>query len=124
MAFNLINDRLLIVSEIESGLHYSVYEDLWIHLFESANFLDARVIATTHSLEIIEAFAKKAEEFAVATEQYKQNGDYSSHYLEIAKKAKTGEIIAIKEDADVVLYAIAHKDDIRGVQRCSNKAVK
>lgn len=105
--FSLVNERVLLVEQIENGLHYSAYEDLWINLLESATFLEAQVIATTHSLEMIKVFAKNAEEF-------NQDGDHRAYYLEIATKFKTGEPIPIKRDPDVLLYALEHDKKVRG----------
>ncbi len=51
---------LLLVDEIESGLHYSVHEDLWTLVFKWARDLNVQVFATTHSWDCIEAFQRAA----------------------------------------------------------------
>ena len=51
---------LLLVDEIESGLHYSVHEDLWTLVFKWAKDLNVQVFATTHSWDCIEAFQRAA----------------------------------------------------------------
>ncbi len=56
------NGGLLMVDEIESGLHYSVQPDMWRLVFETAERLNVQVFATTHSLDCIRAFQTVAEE--------------------------------------------------------------
>ena len=51
---------MLIVDEIESGLHYSVLPDVWKLIFKTAKDLNVQVFATTHSKDCIEAFAQAA----------------------------------------------------------------
>ena len=55
-------DGVLLVDEIENGLHYSVQPDLWrliLHVAERAN---VQVFATTHSWDCIEAFQEAVTE--------------------------------------------------------------
>ena len=62
IASTLINCRngILIIDEIESGLHYSVLPDVWKLIFKTAKDLNVQVFATTHSKDCIEAFAQAA----------------------------------------------------------------
>jgi predicted ATPase len=53
---------LLLVDEIEDGIHYSVQADLWRLIFESAARLNVQVFATTHSYDCIKAFEEAARE--------------------------------------------------------------
>ncbi len=66
LAIALVNakDGILLVDEIDNGLHYSVLTDVWKLIFETAHRLNVQVFATTHSWECIEAFQKAAEENA------------------------------------------------------------
>jgi predicted ATPase len=50
----------LLIDEIENGLHHSVHEKLWRHIFEVAGKLDVQVFATTHSWGCIDAFQAAA----------------------------------------------------------------
>jgi ABC-type cobalamin/Fe3+-siderophores transport system ATPase subunit len=63
IALALINAKngLLLVDEIENGLHYSVQLDLWQLIFELAQRLNVQVFATSHSWDCIEAFQKIAK---------------------------------------------------------------
>ncbi len=51
---------VLMIDEIESGLHYSVLPDVWKLIFKTAKDLNVQVFATTHSKDCIEAFAQAA----------------------------------------------------------------
>lgn len=56
-------DGILLIDEIENGLHYSVQPDLWRMIFEIAQKLDVQVFATTHSYDCIQAFQQVSEEY-------------------------------------------------------------
>jgi AAA15 family ATPase/GTPase len=53
-------DGILLIDEIESGLHYSVLPDVWKLIFKTAKDLNVQVFATTHSKDCIEAFTQAA----------------------------------------------------------------
>jgi hypothetical protein len=53
---------LLLVDEIENGIHYSVQADLWRLIFETAARRNVQVFATTHSYDCIKAFEEAARE--------------------------------------------------------------
>lgn len=55
---------VLLVDEIETGLHYSVLHDVWRRIFRFAHASNVQVFATTHSWDCIEAFQKASEEDA------------------------------------------------------------
>jgi len=55
-------NRMLLLDEVESGLHYSVQPDVWRLIFKTAHRLNVQVFATTHSMDCIEAFQHAAEE--------------------------------------------------------------
>jgi predicted ATPase len=62
LALALANARggILLVDEIENGVHYSVQPELWTFLFQAAATLDVQVFATTHSWDCVEAFQRAA----------------------------------------------------------------
>jgi ABC-type cobalamin/Fe3+-siderophores transport system ATPase subunit len=64
IALALVNakDGILLVDEIESGLHYSAQLDVWRLIFETAHRLNVQVFATTHSSDCIKAFQQAADE--------------------------------------------------------------
>jgi AAA15 family ATPase/GTPase len=54
---------ILLIDEIENGLHYSVQPDLWQVIFETAQELDVQVFATTHSYDCVQAFQQVAQDY-------------------------------------------------------------
>ncbi len=55
-------DGVVLIDEIENGLHYSVQEKLWKAIFSWAQELHTQVFATTHSYENIKAFHSASKE--------------------------------------------------------------
>ena len=51
---------VLLIDEIETGLHFGVLPELWKIIFTTAAELDVQVFATTHSWDCIEAFQQAA----------------------------------------------------------------
>ncbi len=62
LALTNAKDGLLLIDEIENGIHYSVQQELWQLIFRLAHCLNIQVFATTHSWDCIEAFQKAAQE--------------------------------------------------------------
>lgn len=63
VALALVQARggVLLVDEIDTGLHYSVLVDMWRLVLETARSLDVQVFATTHSRDCYEALAAVTE---------------------------------------------------------------
>ncbi len=49
---------LLLVDEIDTGLHYSMMTDMWRLVVETAKRLKVQILATTHSLDCVRALAR------------------------------------------------------------------
>src|SRR5258708_14421514 len=64
IALALVNttDGILLIDEIENGIHYSVQPELWQLIFQLARRLNVQVFATTHSWDCIEGFQKPPQE--------------------------------------------------------------
>ncbi len=61
-------DGILLIDEVENGIHYSVQTDLWRMVFRVAEAENVQVIAATHSWDCIASFANAAiESTAVGT---------------------------------------------------------
>lgn len=97
-------DDFLLIDEIENGIHYTNQRDFWKMLFRLAIELDTQIFATTHSWEMIRAFAD------VGVEHYPNMGAY----FELAQKPNSDRIVGIKRDLETLEYAIAHGKNIRG----------
>jgi predicted ATPase len=85
-------DGLLLLDEIENGIHYSAQADLWRLVFETAARLNVQVFATTHSYDCIKAFeeaARESEEDGVLIRLARKGdrtlvGEFDERELEIA----------------------------------------
>jgi len=97
--------KILLIDEIENGIHYTSQREFWRVLFRLAVELDTQIFATTHSLEMLQAFADVGLE---------PNQECSSAYFELAKKPKTDQIIGIRRDLETLNYALEHQKGVRG----------
>lgn len=64
IVLSLVNAKggLLLIDEIENGIHHSVQIDVWRAIFKLARRLDIQVFATSHSWDSITAFQKASAE--------------------------------------------------------------
>lgn len=79
------NDMLLI-DEIDLGLHHSVQHLLWEIVFQKARDLNVQVFATTHSSDCVEAFSDIANK-----PEYSGMGNY----IRLQRSRKDGNIVAV-----------------------------
>ena len=92
LALTNAKDGLLLIDEIENGIHYSVQADLWRLVFETAARLNVQVFATTHSYDCIKAFeeaARESEEEGILVRLARKGdrtlvGEFDERELEIA----------------------------------------
>ncbi len=106
LALALVNakDGLLLIDEIESGLHYSVQPDMWRLIFEVARRLNVQVFATTHSWDCIEAFQQAAQE----------NDQAEGVLISLRRKQKReDEIVAVLLDERQMSIATKEQIEIR-----------
>lgn len=52
---------ILLIDEIDTGLHYSVLDSMWLLIAEAARRSDIQVFATTHSLDCVKGLAQLCE---------------------------------------------------------------
>jgi predicted ATP-dependent endonuclease of OLD family len=66
IALALVNAKggMLLMDEVESGLHYSIQESVWNFIFQTAKRLDIQVFATTHSWDCVTGFTQAANKSA------------------------------------------------------------
>jgi hypothetical protein len=62
MAAVTVENGILLVDEIETGLYYDVQADMWRLLIEIAQELNIQIFATTHSWDCVSAFAAALSE--------------------------------------------------------------
>ncbi len=104
---SIVNDdsNVLIVDEIENGIHYTNQASLWRMLFRLAKELNVQIFATTHSLEMLTAFTEVGLE--------SEFSDLAAHF-EMARSVKTGQINGIKLDINTLNYSLSHNRRVRG----------
>ncbi|WP_438038638.1 AAA family ATPase [Sorangium sp. So ce128] len=72
---------ILLVDEIDTGLHYTVMADMWKLVRDTAARLDVQVFATTHSRDCYESLA------AISRSDVGTNGDVSIQRIERGKSS-------------------------------------
>ena len=86
---------ILLIDEIDTGLHFSVMAKMWRLIYETAKRLNVQVFATTHSRDCYESLA------VICREQVAKGSDITIQRIERGKKVAVGyteqEIIAAAE---------------------------
>jgi AAA15 family ATPase/GTPase len=96
-------DSVLLIDEIENGIHHSNQIAFWDFLYRLAEQLNVQIFATTHSLEMTEAFIKAGLD----------RQDSAAHF-ELVRHEKTNKIVAINRDLETLEYGISHHKEVRG----------
>ena len=98
-------DGLLLVDEIENGLHYSKLHEVWKTIDWLSREFNVQVFATTHSYECVVA-AHAAFKFA------KLDDDFS--LMRLQRNRRTGQIESIAyDDKDALDYAMEYEREVR-----------
>ncbi len=93
---------VLLVDEIDTGLHYKTLTQMWRLVIETAKKLDAQVFATTHSWDCLAAFQQ-------ALTQTEENDLGTVFRLE----RKNGQIDYVAYTGDELAVAIDHDIEVR-----------
>jgi predicted ATPase len=97
LSLNLVAARggYLFVDEIDTGLHFTVMENMWRLVIETANALDVQVFATTHSSDCVNSLASvqktpRISETDIALHRIERDLDHTIRYSvqEIAVAAR------------------------------------
>jgi AAA15 family ATPase/GTPase len=101
----LVNSEtgVLLIDEIENGLHYSVQPEMWQMIFETARELDVQVFATTHSHDCVQAFQQVSSE-------HEEEGMLISLRR---KRSDPEDIVAVPIEEDELEYAVETHTDVR-----------
>ena len=98
------NNSILLIDEIENGIHYTNQSDLWEMLFKLSIEFNIQIFATTHSYEMIKSFSEVAH-------KAKEN---IGTYFEIARDIRTDQIVGIKREIETLKYELSQKMELRG----------
>src|SRR5262249_6882137 len=93
LAISHVPSGMVLIDEIENGLHYSVMKDVWKAIAAAARQMDVQVFATTHSYECIQA----------AHEAITASGTYDLRLFRLDRV--NDEIQVAAYDQDVLGYA-------------------
>jgi AAA15 family ATPase/GTPase len=93
---------VLLVDEIETGLHYEAQLDMWRLVLKTAQDLDVQVFATTHSWDCIAAFKEALQELE----------DQSVAKL-FRLDSKYGKLRAVEYDAEEIRIAVNQGVEVR-----------
>ena len=97
--------RILLIDEIENGIHYTAQAEVWRMLMKLCKHYNIQLFATTHSLEMIKAFQSVCSE-----DEFSGMGGY----FELGRNPKSQQIIGVKHDLETLEYELASGDTIRG----------
>lgn len=99
----LVNARggVVMLDEVENGIHYSVQGDLWRLILRTARRLDVQVFATSHSWDCVKAFQATAAE------------DDEADGVLVRIEAKAGKIRSVPFDEKELTIATRHEIEVR-----------
>ncbi len=102
LAIGNANGGVVLIDEIENGLHYSVLPDVWRAIGKAAREFNVQIFATTHSLECINA----------AKEAFYENNNDDFRYHRLDRK-KSGEIQAVTYDPETLESSLESNLEVR-----------
>lgn len=111
----IINNKnsILLIDEIENGIHYENQEEVWRILFELCETYNVQLFATSHSYEMIEAF----KDCAI---KYDKNNQAS--YFEMLRHPISSQIVIQKIPMDSLEDKLNNQRPIRGEQKNQRKS--
>ena len=103
----IVNNQnsILLIDEIENGIHHSNQEMLWKMLFDLAKEFGVQIFATSHSEEMIKAF-----ENVIKINNLEADG----RYFEMARHTVTNEITIQKIPINVLEERLITQKPVRG----------
>ena len=96
---------ILLLDEVENGIHHTNQPKFWAWLFDLAKEFDVQIFATTHSREMIEAYAQTAIEKDMVKEAV---------YYELYRDASTAQVKNHRITVDTIPFKLKHNEPIRG----------
>ena len=94
LALAIVNakDGVLLVDEIDTGLHFTVMSDMWKMIWETAKRLNVQVFATTHSNDCWQSLAD------IANAENPSEDGITIHRIE---KGKTQSIVFTEDEIEI-----------------------
>lgn len=98
----------LLLDEVENGIHYTNQPKFWAWLFDLATEFDVQIFATTHSREMIEAYAQTAIEKGMEEE---------AGYYELYRSTTTNQVKNHQIAVDTIPFKLERNKPIRGERK-------
>lgn len=98
-------NSILLLDEVENGIHYTNQPKFWSWLFDLAKEFDVQIFATTHSREMIEAYAQTAIEKGMEEE---------AGYYELYRSTTTNQVKNHQIAVDTIPFKLERNKPIRG----------
>ena len=99
----LLEEDIIFIDEVENGIHYTHFDQLWHIILTLSKQQNVQVFATTHSKECIESYVKVAKTLA----------DKEICYIKMTR-LKKGNIMAGVNDYDMLHYMVDDGHEVRG----------
>ncbi len=96
-------DSIILIDEIENGIHHENHRNLWKMLFDLCNEYKVQLFATSHSAEMIEAFKDVVKD-----------NDFDGNYFELSKSTVSNNINIQKIPIYSLESKLNNKKPIRG----------
>ncbi|MBC7776095.1 MAG: AAA family ATPase [Phycisphaerae bacterium] len=104
IALVMAKDNVLLIDEIETGLHYSVLEKIWGIIFKYSKELNVQVFATTHSQDALRAFM-----YLLEKPENKEEGVF----FRLQLNSKDGQVEAIRYEPESLELSLESNLDPR-----------
>ena len=106
IVLKVVNKRngLLLIDEIENGIHHENHEEFWDMLFRLCSDFNVQLFATTHSLEMIGAFKNSIIKNEIS----------DGSYFEMARHPVSNEIIFQGISINSLESKLINNEPIRG----------
>jgi len=103
LALSVNEGNVIYLDEVENGIHYTLFDDLWEVILEISKELNVQVFTTTHSKECIKSFSRVAQNLQESEVTFTQ-----------LKRMEDDSIKAGVYESDVFFNAIEQEHEVRG----------
>ncbi|WP_200156336.1 AAA family ATPase [Allochromatium vinosum] len=103
LAILTTENGIVLIDEVENGIHHSKLQDLWSAIHTAARSAKCQIISTTHSYECLAAASKAASAC----------NDLSFGYIRLQRRNSSAEIQAIKYEQDELMTALDAELEVR-----------
>lgn len=103
-----MSDGVLLVDEIDNGLHYSVIEKVWEIILKVSSENNIQVFATTHNYEVMSLLIK-----VLNNEKYSNLKELIRAFTLI--KHNGDEVKSFKYEFDMLKHLIEQNSEVRGL---------